>query len=88
MAFNVSSSFIITDNFISEVDMAKILIFTDANALNILYVTPGVDTIPAPTIETFETFSFLLISLNLILLLFLSISKVLSLLLLSTTIIL
>ena len=45
----------ITDSFISEVEIAKILIFSSANALNILNVTPGVATIPAPTIEIFAT---------------------------------
>ena len=55
-AFTVAISSIITE-FYSEVDIAKILIFSSAKALNILYVTPGVVTIPAPTIEIFDTLS-------------------------------
>ena len=59
----------ITDSFISEVEIAKILIFSSANALNVLNVTPGVVTIPAPTIEIFETLLLWLKFLNLIFLL-------------------
>ena len=57
-ACTVFFSSIITDIFISDVDIAKIFIFSSYKALNILYVTPGVVTMPAPTIEIFET-SFL-----------------------------
>ena len=52
-----SDSSIITDNFISEVEIAKIFICSSERPLNILYVTPGVETIPAPTIEILATLS-------------------------------
>ena len=58
-----------TESFISDVEIAKIFIFSSDKALNILKVTPGVETIPAPTIETFATLSFSRMSLYLILLL-------------------
>ena len=57
IALKVFSSSIITESFISDVEIARILILSSDKALNILYVTPGVETIPAPTIETFETLS-------------------------------
>ena len=53
------SSPIITDSLISEVEIAKIFIFSSDKALNILKVTPGVETIPAPTIEESDDFKML-----------------------------
>ena len=50
-------TFVITEIFISDVDIAKIFILSSASPLNILYVTPGVDTIPAPTIDILATLS-------------------------------
>ncbi len=48
------------DSIISEVDIARIFMRSSAKALNILYVTPGVLTMTAPTIDIFETALFLL----------------------------
>ena len=44
----------ITEIFISDVEIAKIFIFSSDKDLNILYVIPGVATIPAPTMDIFE----------------------------------
>ena len=57
MALETLFLFIKTEIFISDVDITKIFIFFLLNDLNILYVTPGVVTIPTPTIETLETLS-------------------------------
>ena len=58
--------------------MAIMFILFSAKHLNILYVTPGVETIPAPTIDTLATLSLKVILLQLKFLLFFSISLVFS----------
>ena len=62
-AFCVKFYWTKTEIFISEVDIAKILIFSSAKDLNILYVTPGLAIMPAPIIDTLETLSSCIILL-------------------------
>ena len=54
---SINTWIIITDIFISEVEIAKILMFSSAKDLNILCVTPGLAIIPAPIIDTFASLS-------------------------------